>query len=68
MRWYKSIYEMMPSDKPADDIIEDDERLDRWFEAYLRDLARKSGAKSGDSRFDLTGEAQPLPSVIKANA
>jgi hypothetical protein len=47
--WYKSIYEMHPSDKPEDKLIEDDEALDKWFDAYLKDVARKSARPRGGS-------------------
>lgn len=64
IRWYKSIYEMLPSEKPEDEIIADDERLDRWFEHYLHELARRSGKKGGDPQYDLTGNAN-IPQVVR---
>lgn len=41
-RWYKSLYEMSSADRPDDDLLEDDAALDRWFDAYLREQARKA--------------------------
>lgn len=35
---------MMPSDKPSDDIINNDADCDKWFDQYLRKQAI-SGAK-----------------------
>lgn len=58
VRWYKSIYEMLPNDKPEDDVIEDDVALDRWFQQYLRESARKLGQRGGDSKYDLVGEGR----------
>lgn len=42
-RFYKSVNDMMPADKPENHIIEDDEALDRWFDNYVRETARKHG-------------------------
>jgi len=51
---------MLPNDRPSDELIEDDGALDRWFDAYQRDMARKLGKRGGggDSRLDLTGRSQ----------
>jgi hypothetical protein len=35
--FYKGVYEMMPDDRPADDVISSDAELDK----YLEDLERK---------------------------
>ena len=45
--FYDSIMQLPPSDRPADDVIEDDAALDKWFERYTRDLARKQGKRQG---------------------
>jgi hypothetical protein len=57
IRWYKSIYEMMPNDRPSDDVIADDEALDRWFDKYTRDVAKRMGgtAQSQTHGSDLLG-------------
>lgn len=31
---------MTPDVRPADDVIDDDETLDRWYRGYLDDTAR----------------------------
>lgn len=36
---------MLPSDRPDDAVIEDDEQLDRWYDSYLRETAKKLGKK-----------------------
>lgn len=36
---------MLPSDKPDDAIIENDAELDKWYENFLREQARKMGKK-----------------------
>jgi hypothetical protein len=54
-RWYKSIYELPATDRPADVIIETDVDCDKWYDWYLADVARRS-AKNGQS-----GRAVDLP-------
>lgn len=44
-RFYDSINQMLPSDRPDDAVIEDDEQLDRWYDSYLRETAKKLGKK-----------------------
>ncbi len=52
--YYQSIYEMLPDEQPADEIIQDDEALDAYMEAYFKKreleknegrLKRRSGGK-----------------------
>jgi len=45
-RFYDSIYQMLPADKPDDATIEDDEALDRWYQNYSREQAIRSGKKN----------------------
>lgn len=50
-RFYDSITSMLPSDRPSDDVIENDAELDRWYQNYIREMAIKSGKQqkvSGD--------------------
>jgi len=51
--YYQSIYEMMPDDQPEDDVIKDDEALDKYMEAYFkrREAERNEGrtTKRGSS-------------------
>jgi hypothetical protein len=42
---------MLPSDKPDEHIIEDDEELDRWYTNYTREMAIKSGKKNVQADF-----------------
>jgi hypothetical protein len=55
--WYKGIYGMTLEYRPDDEIIQDDERLDGWYKAFVRDIATKAG-RTGNSRFALTGEEE----------
>lgn len=48
-RFYDSILGMLPQDRPADDVIEDDAALDSWYQEYLREAARKAGKRSNVS-------------------
>ncbi len=41
-KFYESLNEIPLSDRPSDEIIEDDEAIDRWYENYLRDMTRKA--------------------------
>jgi hypothetical protein len=58
--FYLSLNEMMPEDKPSEDVIEDDEALDLFMENYFKDrkeeerearAKKKSGSKN-KSAFD----------------
>jgi hypothetical protein len=53
VRFYRSIYELPLNEQPPADVLEDDVQLDKWFEAYRRELVRKAGGRAGDPRFDL---------------
>lgn len=41
-KFYESLNELPLSDRPDDDIIADDEAVDRWYQQYVRDVARKA--------------------------
>lgn len=43
------IYQMSPADRPDDDIIANDVKLDAWYEQYQRDLMRKLGKQQHTS-------------------
>ena len=42
---------MLPSDRPDDKTIDDDEALDRWYEGYQREMAIALGKKSAQGAF-----------------
>ena len=60
--YYEQIYSMLPSDRPQDVVIEDDEALDKFMDEYykemnnestiLRDRNKKSKNKGTLSAFD----------------
>lgn len=55
--------EMPATDRPDDATLADDARLDKWFDQYVRDQARKAGRTHGDPRLQFTGRedrAQPF--------
>lgn len=63
--YYKNIYEMLPNERPPQTTIDNDFELDRWQEAYTRDLARSLGAKSSP----FFGEAmEKIPKFGQKNA
>ena len=39
--YYQSIYEMLPDDRPADDIIQNDEELDAYMESYFKNAEKE---------------------------
>lgn len=50
--YYQGIYDMMPEDRPSDDIIEDDAALDAFMKSYEEEKSREAtaareGKKSG---------------------
>jgi len=38
-------------------MLEDDERLDKWFSAFVRDQERAAGRKTGSAKYDLLDES-----------
>lgn len=44
---------MSASDRPDDEIIRDDAKLDVWIKRFEAEQARKAGRQGGDSRFQL---------------
>lgn len=52
-RFYDSINNMLPSDRPDDDVIEDDAELDKWYQNYVREQAIKSGKKNVQADFHM---------------
>lgn len=41
-KFYESLNEIPLTDRPDDEIIQDDEAIDQWYERYLRDATRKA--------------------------
>lgn len=56
--FYKNIYELPASDRPDRKIIDNDAKLDSWYENFIASLARKGGRKSGGSG---SGSSPPIP-------
>jgi hypothetical protein len=48
--FYQSVYEMMPDDRPSDDIIEDDDALDAYMKDYYDEKSRERAASQGQSK------------------
>ena len=66
-RYYKNIYEMMPNERPAQNIIDNDAELDAWQIQYTRDLAR---SLSSNRTPDIFGgnTAEKIPKFEPPNA
>ena len=45
---------MLPSDRPSDDVIEDDTELDKWYQAYVREQAVKNGKARNVGQDDVS--------------
>ena len=45
---------MMPSDRPDDQIIEDDVGLDKWYDSYQREIMKKAGKNKTTSAAEFT--------------
>jgi len=59
MHWsnyYQSIYEMLPDDRPTEDIIEDDEALDEYMNEYFKQVEQEQkinkARNKGSDAFD----------------
>jgi hypothetical protein len=39
---YKGIYEMMPTDRPEDSVVQNDDAFDAWYEKFQRDTAMQA--------------------------
>lgn len=55
--WYKGLFGLSLEFRPDNDVIDDDKRLDSWYETFVRDQAKKAG-RQGDPRYSLLGEAE----------
>lgn len=40
--YYKGIYDLPSWERPADDVLTDDDALDRWFEQRMREMDREA--------------------------
>jgi len=40
--FYDNVYNMMPDQRPSDDVIEDDELLDKFMEEYYKELSNEA--------------------------
>jgi hypothetical protein len=48
--YYQNIYDMMPEDRPSDDVIDDDEALDSFMKSYYEEKARENVVRKGKNR------------------
>lgn len=44
-QYYQSIYEMMPEDRPQDDVIEDDNALDAFMQSYYDEMTKEAASR-----------------------
>ena len=55
--YYQSIYEMLPDDKPADSVIEDDDVLDAYMKSYHDEQNREATASREGKRKGKGGKS-----------
>lgn len=48
--YYQSINDMLPDEKPSDDIIEDDEALDAFMKSYMDEQNREAAVSKGKKK------------------
>lgn len=63
MRFYQQIYALPPTDRPSDAVIADDVQLDRWYEAWLRQLASDASKLKAQAAGGSAGAAAPRDAV-----
>lgn len=54
--YYQNIYEMLPEDRPSDQIIEDDEALDAYMASYHEEKEKESLARKGSKKYGNRGK------------
>jgi len=54
--FYQNIYEMMPKDRPSDNIIEDDDALDTYMKAYYEERNREESAERDKNKLGNVGK------------
>jgi hypothetical protein len=42
VRFYGQVYGLPPTDRPADTVINNDDALDKWYEAWQRQMAAEA--------------------------
>lgn len=65
--FYQSIYEMLPSDRPGDSIIEDDASLDAFMKNYFEEKSREAVGDRGTKGGGLTAWNHNETIVTRAN-
>jgi hypothetical protein len=61
VRFYQQIYDLPPTDRPGDDVVDNDERLDKWYEAWMRQVASDASKVRGQQQ----AAAAPMEAVRK---
>jgi hypothetical protein len=54
--FYQNVYEMMPKDRPPDTIIEDDDALDAYMQAYYQERSREDAAERDKNKLVTKGK------------
>ncbi|MBD3260377.1 MAG: hypothetical protein GF334_01645 [Candidatus Altiarchaeales archaeon] len=64
--YYQSIYEMLPDDQPDQEIIEDDEKLDKYMEDYFKQKEAERKEGKAEKRSDVSGHPKGYKPKLNA--
>lgn len=53
--FYDQVYSMMPEDRPADEVIEDDVSLDAYMSEYYKELNNEAAVRRGNKQQNTKG-------------
>jgi hypothetical protein len=63
VRFYQQVYALPPTDRPGDDVIKDDAALDKWYEAWQRQLAAEASKLKAQQNGATVGAPAPMDAV-----
>lgn len=66
--WYNDIFEMSFKDRPDLEIIEEDERLDKYMDEYSRKVKAEINASKKDSMLDSIGDKSSQDLIVTAES
>lgn len=56
-RFYQQVFELLPHERPADELIDEDHELDEWWQRFIDERAR-SVAKAYGVKHATTRDAE----------
>lgn len=49
LKFYQQVLELPPTDRPSDEVIDDDIELDKWYRSYLQQAAAQASIAKGQN-------------------